>query len=114
MADYSWVKEFPGAITVCDRDGIILAMNDKSCKTFQADGGAKLIGSNLLDCHPEPARAKLQQLLATQQANVYTIEKKGVKKLIYQTPWYADGEYRGFVELSLEIPFDMPHFIRGG
>ena len=45
--------------------------------------------------------------------NVYTI-KKEVKKLIYQTPWYADGQYAGFVELSVEIPFDMPHFIRQG
>jgi hypothetical protein len=37
-----------------------------------------------------------------------------VKKLIYQTPWYAGGEYAGFVEISLEIPFEMPHFIRQG
>jgi hypothetical protein len=32
--------------------------------------------------------------------------------LIYQSPWYRDGQYAGFVEISLEIPFDMPHFIR--
>ena len=44
--------------------------------------------------------------------NVYTIEKGGVKKLIYQAPWYQDGEYRGIVELSLPIPFVMPHFVR--
>ena len=24
MIDHTWVKEFPGAITVCDADGIIL------------------------------------------------------------------------------------------
>ena len=112
--DHQWVKEFPGSITVCDRDGIVLAMNDKSLKVFQADGGEKLIGTNLLDCHPEPARAKLQRLMDTQTANVYTIEKNGVKKLIYQTPWYQDGQYAGFVELALEIPAQMPHFIRGG
>lgn len=107
-----WLKEFPGAITVCDKDGVILEMNDKAIQTFQAEGGAELIGTNLLDCHPEPARTKLKQLLDNRQMNVYTIEKNGVKKLIYQAPWYKDGEYAGLVELSLEIPFDMPHFIR--
>ena len=112
--DHPWVKEFSGSVTVCDPDGIILEMNDKSRQAYQADGGEKLIGTNMLDCHPEPARAKLQQLMDTQTANVYTIEKNGVKKLIYQTPWYQDGQYAGFIELALEIPFQMPHFLRGG
>ena len=44
--------------------------------------------------------------------NVYTIEKNGIKKLIYQSPWFEKGVMKGLVELSLEIPFDMPHFIR--
>ena len=112
--DHLWVKEFSGSITVCDPDGIILAMNDKSRQAYQADGGEKLIGTNMLDCHPEPARAKLQRLMDTQTANVYTIEKNGVKKLIYQTPWHQDGQYAGFIELALEIPDQMPHFIRSG
>ena len=114
MAEHSWVQGFPGAITVCDRDGIVLEMNDKSAKVFEEDGGRQLIGTNLLDCHPEPARLKLEKLMETQQVNVYTIEKNGVKKLIYQAPWYQDGKYSGFIELALEIPFQMPHFVRGG
>ena len=113
MTSQPWVKEFPGAITVCDREGIILEMNDKAIKTFEADGGEALVGANLLDCHPEPARSKLKELMAAQQSNVYTIEKRGVKKLIYQTPWYEAGEYGGFVELALELPAQMPHFVRG-
>ncbi len=114
MQPNDWVKSFPGAVTVCDRDGIILEMNERSQLTFASDGGAKLIGANLFDCHPEAARLKLQEMITNRQTNVYTIEKGGVKKLIYQTPWYANGEYAGFLELSLEIPFDMPHFVRGG
>ena len=113
MTDHQWVKEFPGAITVCDREGIILELNDQAEKTFADDGGRKLIGTNLLDCHPEPSRTQLKQMLETGQANIYTIEKKGKKKLIYQSPWYAEGRYAGFVELSLEIPAAMPHFVRG-
>ena len=112
MNDLDWVKEFPAAVTVCDEEGIILEMNDKAAKGHEKEGGRKLIGSNLLDCHPEPARTMTESLLAARQKNVYTIEKNGIKKLIYQSPWYDNGEYAGFVELSLEIPFEMPHFIR--
>ncbi len=107
-----WMKEFPGAITVCDQDGILLEMNDKAARTFESDGGRALIGKSLFDCHPEPARTKTTELLASRTRNVYTIEKNGIKKLIYQSPWFRDGKFAGFVELSLEIPFELPHFVR--
>jgi len=112
ISENSWVKEFPGAITVCDPDGIILEMNDRAAKSYKDDGGFALIGKNVLDCHPEPARLKIKSLMEERQPNVYTVEKNGVKKLIYQSPWYKNGEYAGFLELTLEIPFEMPHFVR--
>lgn len=108
----TWIREFCGAATVCDADGVILEMNDKAARTFEKDGGRALIGKSLLDCHDGPAREKLIELLQTRATNIYTIEKNGIKKMIYQTPWFEQGEYRGFVELSLEIPFEMPHFVR--
>jgi PAS domain-containing protein len=109
---HAWIQSFPAAITVCDIQGIILEMNDKAIDSFREDGGQKLLGTNLLNCHPEPARAQLQTMLKTQKPNYYTIEKRGIKKLIYQVPWYQNGIYAGFVELSLPIPNEMPHFIR--
>lgn len=112
MKDGVWVQEFPAAITICDTEGVILAMNNKSCATFESDGGANLIGTSALACHPEPARTKLADLLSSGKANVYTIEKGGIKKLIYQSPWYKDGKYAGFVELSLPLPAGIPHFVR--
>ncbi len=112
MPDHEWFKEFPAAVTVCDANGVILDMNDKAARTFEKDGGYALVGKNLLDCHSDLSRGKVQQLLACQEKNVYTIEKNGVKKLIFQTPWFKNGEYAGFVEVSLEIPFEMPHFVR--
>jgi hypothetical protein len=114
MTDHDWIKEFPGAVTVCDAAGVMVAMNDRALMTFAADGGAALLGTNVLDCHPEPARIQLREIMAARTTNVYTIEKRGVKKLIYQAPWTKNGEYAGFVELSIEIPFEMPHFIRPG
>jgi len=112
MKQPNWTKELNIAVTVCDENGVILEMNDKSCKTFEKQGGSKLLGTNLLDCHPEPAKSKVKDLLANPRANSYTIEKNGVKKLIYQAPWFEAGKFKGFVELSMEIPFDLPHFIR--
>lgn len=105
-------EELGIALTVCSKDGEILDMNQKSKKTFEKSGGEHLIGGNVLDCHPEPARSKLKSMLQEPFNNAYTIEKNGIKKMIYQTPWFEEGEYKGFVELSLEIPMEMPHFVR--
>jgi transcriptional regulator with PAS, ATPase and Fis domain len=111
--EHAWLEEFPASIIVCDPQGIILEMNGTAAQSHEKDGGRALIGTNLLNCHPEPARSKVEHLLAERKANVYTIEKNGQKKIVYQTPWYENGEYAGIVELVFEIPFEMPHFIRG-
>ncbi len=112
MTTNDWIKEFPGAITVCDKDGVILDMNDKAAATLEKDGGRALIGKNLLDCHNEPSRSKVKDMLERHVRNVYTIEKNGIKKLIFQAPWFKNGTFGGFVELSVEIPFELPHFVR--
>jgi transcriptional regulator with PAS, ATPase and Fis domain len=109
----NFFKGFAGAVTVCDQEGVILAMNDRALETFAADGGEQLLGTNVLSCHPEPARSKLKAMLTEGRTNIYTIEKKGVRKLIYQAPWKENGVYAGFCELALVVPETMPHFIRG-
>jgi transcriptional regulator with PAS, ATPase and Fis domain len=111
-SEFSWIKEFPTAITITDAEGLILEMNDKAALTFASDGGYALVGTSVLNCHPELARSKLAALMEGRRTNVYTIEKKGVKKLIYQAPWFKDGQYAGFIEFSFEIPVNLPHFIR--
>jgi len=108
----NWMIDFPNSVTVCDLRGIILEMNNKAVDVYREFGGRDLIGKNLLDCHREPARSKLVRLLESGESNVYTIEKNGTKKLIYQAPWYRGGQRCGMVELSLEIPPDLPHFVR--
>ncbi|MBN2548905.1 MAG: PAS domain-containing protein [Anaerolineales bacterium] len=112
MSEHSWVEDFPAAITVCDPQGIIIEMNAAAIEVFRTDGGENLLGTNALDCHPQRAREILEGMLSSGQKNVYTIEKRGRKKLIYQSPWYQDGQYAGFVELSLVIPDEIPHFVR--
>lgn len=112
MVEHAWVREFAAGVTVCDTEGIITEMNDRSAQMFSKQGGRALLGSNVLECHPEPSRTKLAQLMEQRWASTYTTEKNGRRKLIHQAPWYRDGQYAGFVEIVLELPEAMPHFVR--
>ncbi|MBC8593702.1 PAS domain-containing protein [Oscillospiraceae bacterium N12] len=107
---YEWAKEMNCAVTVCDTEGVILFMNDKACKTFAKHGD--LIGKNLFDCHNLQSQAKIREMLETGGTNSYTIEKNGIRKMIYQTAWKKDEVVGGMVEISMEIPAEMPHYIR--
>jgi len=109
---HEWIKEFPAAITVCDKTGIITEMNDRAIATFAADGGAELIGKNLFDYHPQHCNEIIQHMLDTGEPHSYTIEKNGIKKLIHQQPWYQEGEVAGLVEISIALPLQMPHYVR--
>jgi DUF438 domain-containing protein len=93
---------------------MILEMNDCATRSFAKYGGPSLVGQNLLDCHPEPSRSKLQEMLRTGGTNAYTVEKGGVRKLIYQAPWFEEGQYRGLVEVVVVLPEVLPHFDRNG
>ena len=52
------------------------------------------------------------RVLASGGMNAYTIQKNGLKKMIYQTAWKENGVVAGLVEFSMVIPEDMPHYIR--
>jgi len=107
-----WFESLPCAITVCDAKYKILYMNDLSAEVTAEDGGRALIGTSLLDCHPPEARKKLRQVMASGKPNVYTIEKRGVKKMIYQCHWRKQGRPGGLVELAFVLPRRTPHHVR--
>jgi transcriptional regulator with PAS, ATPase and Fis domain len=107
-----WFEKFDGNVIVCDPEGIVIYMNETAIRKYEKEGGAALIGKNLMDCHNETSRKKIREIMTTRKKNVYTIEKKGRRKIIYQTPLMDDGIFKGIVELSLEIPFEMPHYKR--
>lgn len=110
MENYEWAEQMNCAVTVCDTEGIIVYMNEKSRNTF-CQGGS-MVGKSLMGCHSERSKAIIRQLLETGGTNSYTIDKQGVKKLIYQTAWRKNGVVAGLVELSMVIPTDMPHYVR--
>jgi len=111
--ELNWAEEFPAPITICDKNATIIYMNRRSVELFQDDGGEAIIGTNLMDCHNAESQAIIKKLLNEDVANTYTIEKKGKKKLIHQSPWYKNGEINGLVEISIILTEDMQHFIRG-
>ena len=107
---FPWADGMNCAVTVCDTEGVILYMNEKARATYIRHGN--LIGSNLFGCHNERSREIIRRLLTDGGTNVYTIEKNGVRKMIYQTAWRVDGVVGGLAEISMEIPAEMPHHIR--
>lgn len=108
-----WVFGMNCAVTVVDTECRIIYMNERSCETFAARGGAELIGHNIMDYHNERSRGIIRRLLDEGGSNAYTISKEGKKKMIYQTTWHKpDGTLGGLVELSMIIPEEMPHYVR--
>ena len=48
-------------------------------------------------------------LLKNQASHSYTIERNGKKRLIHSVPWFKQGKFAGLVEISMDIPFEIPH-----
>ncbi len=105
--DTAYFNEINSAVTVCDTEGVVLYQNEKS---VAVNGDVR--GQSMIPCHNERSREIIRRLIDEGGTNVYTIEKKGIHKLIYQTAWLENGTVRGLVEISIETPAEMPHYIR--
>jgi len=107
----NWAKEIDATLIVCDENETIIELNDKASKVYEKDR-ASLIGSKLLDCHPEAYKPKVKKLISERRPSCYTTETKKGRHFVYHTPWFEEGEYRGFVELVIPIPEDLPNIVR--
>lgn len=112
MVPFNYFDEYPSAVTVCNKQALIVFMNKKALSTFEKWGGKTLLGKSLYDCHNPNSCKIIQQILETGVPNTYTIEKNGIKKLIHQSPWYQNNKIAGLIEISIELPSEMPHFNR--
>lgn len=104
---FDFFKEINVSITVSDTEGNVVYMNDKSKSVF-----GDMVGKNMMSCHKSSSQEIIRRLIDNKETNVYTIQKGVLKKMIYQTPWYENGEIKGLIEYSIIIPEDMPHYIR--
>lgn len=105
--NFDYYKSINISITICDTEGIVVYQNKKSLATF----GDK-VGQSMMPCHQQRSQDIIHHLLDDAATNVYTIDKKGVKKMIYQTPWFEDGVVKGLIEFSIVLPEEMPHYVR--
>lgn len=103
-----YFNEIDAAITICDNDFKIVYMNNKSKEVFKNSK----IGDTILDCHNSKSIEIMNNIKVTKKPNIYSIEKKGIKKIIYQTPWIVNNQVKGLIEFSLIVPKNMPHYKR--
>ena len=106
-----WAEGLHCAVTVCDTEGVVIYMNERSRETFNRDGKS-MVGQNLFPCHKERSQQMIRKMMETDTTNAYTISKNGQRKMIYQSPWKKDGKVAGMVEISMVIPEEMPHYQR--
>ena len=95
------------SVTVSDREGNVLYMNDMSRSVF----GDK-VGENMMPCHQARSQEIIRRLVENGESHAYTIQKGELRKMIYQAPWYKEGDVAGLVEFSMVIPAEMPHYVR--
>lgn len=104
---FDWVEEFPGMISVCDKNGKVLVMNRKIADYFESKGGKKLIGSNLFDCHGKSSGAQIHALMVKEKTHIYIAEENGERELVIHAPWYQQGEFSGLVEITVPLEGDI-------
>ena len=110
--NFNWAEGMACAVTAADAEGVIRYMNRRARETYKKHGD--LVGKSLYDCHGERAAGIIRRLLTEGGTNAYTIEKEGLRKMIYQTATTdADGRVTGIVEVSMVIPEELPHYVRG-
>jgi sensor histidine kinase regulating citrate/malate metabolism len=108
-----WIKDFSVAVVLCDTKGVITYLNDQAVAMYEPFGGKALLGKSVFECHKQQAsNDKMIEIMQTRKPHVYTTERKGVKRLIYQTPHIVNDEVIGIIELAIVIPYEMPHFVR--
>ncbi|MBN1634262.1 MAG: diguanylate cyclase [Ignavibacteria bacterium] len=107
-----WHEYFSESIIVCDKDLTIIYLNKTALKSLSEEQRKNITGSNLLDYHNEDSNKKILGVKENLKPNVYTIEKAGKKKLIYQSLLLENNKFKGIVELSMVIPEVLLHFKR--
>lgn len=103
----NWADEMDVRVTVCDLNAKIVYMNQAAILNFHKYGGAELIGKSLFDCHNPKSVQLIKDLLESPRNNSYLIDKVNKKRMIHQFPWIEDGQHKGLIEISFDLPADF-------
>lgn len=110
MKDY--LKEVGFTVSISDSEGSIIYLNESAAKdTFSKEGGYELIGTNLLDCHPEPSKTRLAEMMRTHKTQTILKGEGESKRLIHQTPIYNEGKFAGYIELIIPIASPLKNLL---
>ncbi len=111
--NFDWAEDYPAAITVCDRQGTIIAMNRAAGENFRRHGGTDLIGSSLFACHSPASGKAIARMLDRQEGATYITDNGRRRRLVQQVPWYQHGRFAGLVETIIDLPAELPVRRRG-
>ncbi len=101
------------AITIADEDYRIVFMNDLAAARYADEGGAALVGSDLLACHDAASQEMIRQMYARHRAGDltpirYHVDKgDGVYREVLLMPLAEAGEFRGVAELVWSEHVDL-------
>lgn len=100
----SIVEQDNSAIVICNLEHDIIYMNPAAIARYEKRGGAKLIGSNLLNCHNEQSAEKIRNVISwfmesTEHNRVYTFYNEKENKDVYMIALRDDvGTLIGYYE----------------
>ncbi len=100
----SIVEQDNCAIVICNLEHEIIYMNPAAIARYEKRGGAKLIDSNLLNCHNEHSEEKIRDIISwfaksTEHNRVYTFYNEKENKDVYMIALRDDtGKLIGYYE----------------
>lgn len=99
--EFDYFENVDFAVTVCDRNGIVLYQNARAIK----DDG-KVIGLNLFGCHKKESGDIIRHMIESGESNTCEIIRQGHRKLIHRTPWFESqsGIASGLIEVAIDLP----------
>jgi len=94
------------SVTIANEDFLITFMNDRACTFYAEDGGAELVGKNLLDCHNAEQAAVIRDAYTRYRAGDLTPTRyhraqngDSAPESIVHIPLIVEGMFRGIAEL---------------
>ncbi|MBR6911357.1 MAG: PAS domain-containing protein [Candidatus Methanomethylophilaceae archaeon] len=100
----SIVDQGRAPVVVCDTMHIVVYMNPAAIEAYKDDGGSKIIGTHIFDCHSERANEMIRKVVdwfAADKGNnsVHTFYNSRQNKDVYMVALRDDdGELIGYYE----------------
>lgn len=92
------------AVVICDLNHTIIYMNPAAIQRYSKRGGAKLIGSSLLDCHSSKSNDRIREIVdwfgkSADNNSVFTFHNEKENKDVYMIALRNDsGMLIGYYE----------------